>query len=106
MRVHMSRAEKLLLERLTGSFPGLSFLVKEVGISETSLKINFKKLYGLSPGQYFQKKQMILAREILKDQDIMIHVLAMNMGYHNQSKFAAAFRKHIGILPSEVQRNC
>ena len=104
MRLKMYMVEKLLLERLTGSFPGLDFLVKEVGISETSLKINFKTVFNLSPGQYFQMKQMTLAKELLINERISIKHLCEKMGYNNKSKFAAAFKKHHGVLPSTFLR--
>ena len=102
MRVKMYRVEKLLLERLAGPFPGLDYLIKEVGISETSLKTNFKVLFDLSPGQYFQMKQMTLAKDILMNQIIPVQDLADKMGYSNKSKFTAAFKKQNDILPSSI----
>lgn len=101
-RIIIYKVEKILLENLTSAFPGLDFLTKEGGVSETTLKVNFKLIFGTSPGQYFQQKQMFLAREVLLSENIMIKDLAIKMGYTNASKFTTAFKKHNGILPSEL----
>jgi AraC-like DNA-binding protein len=102
MRIAMYRIEKLLLERLSEPFPGIDFLTKEAGISETSLKVNFKLMFGISTRQYFQQKQMYLAKQILLSESIKISQLATRMGYQNHSKFSAAFKKHNAILPSDI----
>jgi AraC-like DNA-binding protein len=104
-RVSIYKIEKLLLERLGGPFPGLDFLTKEASISETSLKVNFKHIFGTSTAQYFQQKQMFLAKEILETTDIKIKDLSLKMGYLSHSKFTAAFKKHNGILPSEISQS-
>ncbi len=104
-RVSIYKIEKLLLERLGGPFPGLTFLTKKAGISETSLKVNFKLIFGTSTAQYFQKKQMLLAKELLMSQNLKVKELSQKMGYLSSSKFSAAFKKHNNILPSEVVKN-
>lgn len=102
VRIKMYKVEKLLLEGLLEPFPGIQKLIKEVGISETSLKVNFKLIFGTSTRQYFQQKQMYLAKDILTKDNIQIQELAKLMGYENASKFSAAFKKHNKILPSKV----
>lgn len=97
------KAEKLLLQNLTNSFPGIEQLAREVGVSATKLKTSFKQVFGKTIFQYFQEKQMLMAKEILLENKIKIKDLAKSMGYENASKFSASFRKQTGKLPSEIQ---
>lgn len=102
-RIAVYRSEKFMLGNLSRPFPGISVISREAGISETSLKAVFKLVYGKTLFQYFQEKQMLFAREILLKDQIKIKELARLMGYENSSKFALAFKKHIGCSPSEVK---
>ena len=68
----------------------------------TRLKDEFKQLFGKPVYQYFQAQRMMLARTLLTDNQILIKEIAFKLGYESQSKFSAAFKKHHGILPSEL----
>jgi AraC-like DNA-binding protein len=96
------KAEKKILQSLMKPFIGIENLAKELGTSETNLKSNFKKVFGKTLFQYFQEKQMLLAKEILLNQTIQISDLALALGYESASKFTAAFKKKIGVLPSQI----
>lgn len=97
------KAEKLLLQNLFSPFPGIEQLARETGMSATKLKSSFRLVFGKSTYQYFQEKQMFLAKETLLENAIKIKDLAKSMGYENASKFSAAFRRQTGHLPSEIQ---
>lgn len=100
----VTKAEKILLDHLTRPFPGIEPIAKEVGVSATKLKADFKKAFNLTLYQYFHQKQMIVAREILLQKEVQIKELSKSIGYENASKFAAAFKKQFGILPSELKQ--
>lgn len=104
-RVKIVRAEHLLMKHLYGSFPGIETIADEAGLSQTKLKELFKLVYGESPYQYFQSKQMACARELLQQPNRKVQDIAALFGYENASKFAAAFQKCTGHLPSEIQLN-
>lgn len=59
-------------------------------------------MYGKPVFQYFQEKQMHLAKELIHENQMLIKEISYKFGYENTSKFSAAFKKHHGILPSEV----
>jgi AraC-like DNA-binding protein len=98
------KAEKLLLQYLCTSFPGIEQLGKEVGMSATKLKVSFKLVYCKTIFQYFQEKQMLLAKKILLENNLKIKDLANSFGYENSSKFSNAFLKQTGTLPSELPK--
>ncbi len=96
------KVEKILLQRLTKPFPSIETLSKEAGVSETNLKAKFKLAFGKTIFQYFQEKQMLLAKDILVQEKNPISELAKLIGYKSVGKFSAAFKKQIGTLPSEL----
>ncbi|MBC7588467.1 MAG: helix-turn-helix transcriptional regulator [Chitinophagaceae bacterium] len=102
-RRHIAQAEKLLLNDLTNQFPGIEEMAKTVHMSPTKLKALFKNVYGKPMFQYYQEKQMLLAMELLLRPSSSVGQVAMSLGYENASNFTAAFKKHYGLLPSEVK---
>jgi AraC-like DNA-binding protein len=98
----VSKTEKYLVEHLFDKFPGIDFLAKKFGISESKLKSDFKFYFGKPLFQYFQEKQMQLAKELFRGSNVQVKEIAYKFGYENTGKFSATFKKFHGILPSEV----
>lgn len=96
------QAEKKMLQNLDAPFPGIESLSKLLGTSATNLKSNFKQVFGKTMFQFFQEKQMYLAKNFLQQKPLKISDLASSMGYSNPGKFSLAFKKHHGFLPSEI----
>jgi AraC-like DNA-binding protein len=92
----------LKLELFDG-FPGIPALAKNIGISETKLKTDFKKVYGTSVYQYFRTQQMLYAKEIILSQQVTLKDLAYSLSYSNVGKFSTAFKNTHGVLPSELK---
>jgi AraC-like DNA-binding protein len=95
-------AEQKLIKSLTKTFPGVEQLAEDVGMSPTKFKQLFKTIYGQSTYQYYQQQQMGLAKEMILTNTIKIGDVALLFGYDNASKFSAAFKKHHGVLPSQL----
>jgi len=102
-RIKIFKAERLIVEYLNAPFMGIENLSGSVGISPTKLKSDFKLVFGETVFQYFRQKQMEYARSVLQEDKISVKAIAHELGYENTSKFTAAFKKHMGILPSEVK---
>lgn len=81
-------------------------LAKEFGISPTALKKNFKITYHDSVKEYLRKVKMEQAAFLLRRGDETIAQIAEQLGYINQSKFAAAFKKVYGLTPTEYRKKC
>lgn len=97
----ISKIENYLTRNLFADFPGIEVLAEKFKISESKLKTSFKQLFGKPLYQYFQAKQMQLAKELLKENKLLVKEVANKFGYSNIGKFSAAFKKHHGVLPSE-----
>lgn len=69
-------------------------LAKMYAISESSLKNYFRGVYGKNISEYMNKFRMQKAADLLENTDESILEIGEQVGYQNQSKFAAAFRKY------------
>jgi len=75
-------------------------LSKSFDIPESTLRKNFRIIYGSPIYQYIKNHKMNLAAEILKnDKNIKISDVAERVGYDNPSKFAAAFKAVMSVTP-------
>jgi AraC-like DNA-binding protein len=100
-RLRLLKIEKYLCEHLEKKFEGIDALAESFNISPTKLKNDFKLMYGKSVFQYFQEKQMLLAKQMMETDDVRIKELAYKFGYENAGKFSLAYKKYFQILPSE-----
>ena len=53
---------------------------------------------------YFNKLRMETASRLIMQGKLSIGEIAEKVGYQNQSKFGAAFKKHFGKSPLEYKR--
>jgi AraC-like DNA-binding protein len=96
------KTEKLLISSLTSPFPGIEKMAQLLHASPGKLRTTFKDIHNISIFQYYQKKQMMLALEMLRENPTSVKYIALTFGYQNPSKFSKAFKKHHNILPSQV----
>lgn len=82
----------------------IASLSQKFGVSETTLKTYFKGLYGTNISTYLQEIRMNEAARQLSQTKNQISDIAGSVGYDNQSKFAAVFKKFLKISPSEYRR--
>ncbi len=73
-------------------------------ISPSSLKKFFSQVYGCSISEYTQTMRVKEAARLLVQEDLSIMQVAALVGYENQSKFSAVFKKHTGYAPLEYKR--
>lgn len=83
----------------------LDELSKKFNISLTSMKTCFKGVYGTSIYAYMKDYRIHSAALLLKQTNESITEIANKVGYENPSKFSEAFKKNIGILPSEYRKS-
>ena len=103
-QIRLTKIENYLCSNLLEKFMGIDHLAEKFFISPTKLKSDFKLVYGKSIFQYFQEKQMQVARQFVEDGNLIIKEIAYKFGYENAGKFSAAYKKHFGKLPSEQLR--
>lgn len=76
----------------------------ECNLSKSRFISVFKSCTGYPPHKYLVEVRMIRAKELLLYTDYTIGEIASAVGYDNQNFFARAFKKSIGMSPSEYRK--
>ncbi|MDO4281560.1 MAG: AraC family transcriptional regulator [Peptococcaceae bacterium] len=97
------RVEKIMTADLRQHHPAWE-LAAQFSISETSLKNYFRGVYGQNISVYLREMRMKKAAELLVNTRLSVAQIAEQVGYMNQSKFAAVFKKQFGLSPLEYRR--
>lgn len=74
-------------------------LSKSIGISESSLYQNFKKVTSMSPLQFQKKIRLEEAKNILLSQNIEASEVAFCVGYESPSQFSREYSRMFGMSP-------
>lgn len=80
-------------------------LAARVHTSPTYLKLCFRRTYGTSLYAYIRAEKMQRAAAEIAASERRVIDIAADYGYDNSSKFAAAFRKVIGMTPRGYRKN-
>ena len=81
----------------------LDELASKYGISKTSLKNCFKKVYGKPIIKWRKEYKLDCACRLIESGDYSISEVSKMVGYSSPSKFSQAFREYVGCTPSEYQ---
>lgn len=95
--------EKIITADLSKHYPAHQLAAK-FSISETSLKNYFRGVFGQNISVYLRQVRMKKAAELLKSTNLPVSKIAEQVGYMNQSKFAAVFKKQMEMAPLEYRR--
>ena len=76
-------------------------LAKSVGMSESSLYANFKKITRMTPLQFQKQLRLQEAKRILLTQEIEIAQAAYEVGYESPSQFSREYSRMFGLPPKE-----
>lgn len=79
-------------------------LADVLDISQTTLKMCFKGVYGDTIHTFVNNYKMQTAAALLKDTDRSVLDIAGSVGYTNGSKFAGAFKKIMNVTPNEFRK--
>ena len=79
-------------------------LARENDISMTTLKDCFKYLFGAPIDTYMRRYRIHMACERLKNTKDAIADIAEEVGYESPSRFSSAFKRIVGMKPSEYRK--
>lgn len=74
-----------------------------VGLSEKYFISYFKKVLGVTPGQYIYQIKMNRAREYLYEKKYTVQQIAGFLGYPDAFTFSKAFKKYYNVPPSKFE---
>lgn len=79
-------------------------LAREVAMSRSAFSARFSRLVAEPPMAYVSRWRMYTAISQLRNEERTVSQLAAQLGYHSDAAFSRAFKRVIGIPPSEVKR--
>ena len=79
-------------------------LGKDVGLSRSVLAERFADLVGMPPMHYLAKWRMQIAAGLLNAGNTNIATVAAEIGYASEAAFSRAFKKIVGVPPSDWRR--
>lgn len=79
-------------------------LTERYNVSDTYLQSSFRSVYGMPVMSFVRAQKMQSAAQILIHTDRSVGQIAQEMGYENESKFSAAFKKIMGDAPGVYRR--
>jgi AraC family transcriptional regulator, transcriptional activator of the genes for pyochelin and ferripyochelin receptors len=82
----------------------LELLAKQIDVDPRTLTRNFKKMYKTTVMEFILEERMKKAIALLRDSNITISHIALEIGYKYISNFTEAFTRKFGYPPSTVRK--
>jgi len=78
-------------------------LARIMGASRSSFAERFQEIVGDSPARYVARLRMHEARRWLAADRLKVSAVAHKLGYDSEASFSRAFKRIIGVAPSQVR---
>ena len=101
----VTEAAKLVLNRRMASPPSLTALARSLDCSPFHLSRVFHATAGVSLRRYLGRLRAGIAADRLARGVTDLTDLALSLGYADHSHFTNAFRRELGVAPSQFRRN-
>ncbi|MDP4128914.1 MAG: AraC family transcriptional regulator [Bacteroidota bacterium] len=91
-----------ILRNLAGRFTFKNLSIR-AGINEYRLKIEFKRIYGLTIFRFIMRARIQLAMQLLDTTGMSLNGISGEVGFSNIAHFSKSFKKQLGISPSRFR---
>jgi AraC-like DNA-binding protein len=95
--------DRYIIQGFERSLPPIEEIAAETGMSASSFKNHFKKIYGKSFFHLYMEHKMEYAAKLL-EQGHSASTISKRIGYSQPIKFNQIFQKHFGVTPKKYQR--
>jgi AraC-like DNA-binding protein len=75
-----------------------------VGMSRSPFAARVRALVGVPPLEYVRRWRLHLAMTLLRNQQLAVATVAEHVGYESEAAFSKAFKRHLGVPPSQYRR--
>jgi AraC-like DNA-binding protein len=65
----------------------------------------FTQLVGVTPARYLARLRMRIAGDLLQADGLGVRQVAERLGYDSEASFSRAFKRHVGMSPSDFRRS-
>ncbi|HKH13170.1 MAG TPA: AraC family transcriptional regulator [Solirubrobacterales bacterium] len=101
--VHLLRA-KDLMDRNYDQELDVQTLARAAHASPAHFSRSFKRAFGETPHKYLQRRRIERAKELLRETDLMVTAISIEVGYQSLGSFSSAFSELVGEAPIEYAR--
>ncbi|MDP0490424.1 MAG: helix-turn-helix domain-containing protein [Verrucomicrobiota bacterium JB023] len=98
----LRKVTELMEGRLSEKFD-LAAFARVAEMSDFHFSRMFKKATGFSPSHYFIHLRMVEARRLLRETNLSIIDIGLEVGYSSASHFSQAFRREVGVSPTRYR---
>ncbi|MCR5839868.1 MAG: AraC family transcriptional regulator [Kiritimatiellae bacterium] len=79
-------------------------LATMIHTSQSNFRLQFSRIFGISPGRYITTIRLNAARKLLETTDKHLSEIAVETGFWDQSHFTKTFKHERGVTPGEYRR--
>ena len=101
---HISKALEYINNNLNSVF-SLEDICEHISVSKYYLCHKFKKIVGMTVGDYALSRRISVARKYLRSSDMTISEVAEKAGFSSFSYFSKIVKQYEGVTPSEFRKN-
>ena len=101
--LHLLRA-KDLIEREYAKPLDVPELARAAHASTAHFARSFKRAFGETPRRYLLHRRIERAKELLRETDLSVTAVSLEVGFQSLGSFSTAFRELVGGPPSEYAR--
>ncbi|MBR2036377.1 MAG: helix-turn-helix transcriptional regulator [Lachnospiraceae bacterium] len=83
----------------------MNALAEHLGVSSVTLSVEFKNEMDIKPSDYLANLRMEKAKELLKNTDMRIKEVSVQVGYEDDRVFMRRFKKYTGMTPGEYRNS-
>src|ERR671923_2583097 len=97
--IHLLRA-KDLIDRSYAQELDVETLARAANASPAHFSRSFKRAFGETPHKYLQRRRIERAKELLRESDLTVTEVCLEVGFQSLGSFSTVFRALVGEPPS------
>src|SRR5215216_5065207 len=101
--IHLRRA-KDLIDSAYAEDLDVEDLAREAHASPAHFIRSFKRAFGETPHKYLQRRRVERAMELLRETDLMVTAISLEVGFQSLGSFSSAFKELVGESPIDYAR--
>ena len=101
----VARAYEIILRRFSEPELSVSAIAGEVGMSDSRLSTECRKVYRMTPLEHITRARMQRARRLLRTTDMPVKDIAVECGYYDISGFNRRFKAYTGMTPQQYKQS-
>ena len=104
MDIKVNTIKKMLDSHLYEKDISLKDIANELCMSQAQVISIFKKTFNMTPYQYFAKKRIGIAADLLLNSKMQVKEISELLNFADQPYFSNAFKKIMGVSPEKYRK--